>query len=476
VAFGALMIGALAVGLATASLLSRLLFAATAQSFDTMIYARGLWGLGHADPANPVLGVPTLAVHAHGLLLLLAPLARWVDATALLVGAQAAAAAATVAIAAHWASRPFAGSGARALIVLGATVLLVPASPFFANPLLFDARPDLAGVPLALAAMLRARDAGRFDRTATALAWSAVLMREEFALLTIVPAIAIAPLPRETRGRRLRVALPMLAYWAIYWFVLRGWLGGAAETVQIASYSRLWLGGASTPAEYLGLLGAKVEILAAAVATGGGLALFGGRWLAAAAPAVAFVLVTSRLQSLQLNFHYPLFAAPALIVAAIVATERARRWVVDANASAQKVRMTVAALAPLVVGASIALSSSAWPGGGRWRPAYFAANSTTLARHATLETLDRDSGLIVPYEIGAAVADRQHAWTTLRLARTLRAGDPIPQEFSIVVLAPAEVAELGPRVAEQFGDFGQVIASAGLTVYRRRSPSVPSTI
>ncbi len=45
-----------------------------AQSYDTMLYARSLWGAGHGHWHNPIVGTHALAIHGHFLALPLAPL------------------------------------------------------------------------------------------------------------------------------------------------------------------------------------------------------------------------------------------------------------------------------------------------------------------------------------------------------------------------------------------------------------------
>lgn len=127
----------MAVGGATIALLHRLLYLGYAQTFDTLLYARALWGVAHLDLHNPAAGVHAFSVHAHWGLVVLAPLARVADAATVLLLAQGVSAGLTAALvglaAGAVAARAGLGRGS-ALVAVAAALLGTIASPLVANP------------------------------------------------------------------------------------------------------------------------------------------------------------------------------------------------------------------------------------------------------------------------------------------------------------------------------------------------------
>src|SRR5262249_8403901 len=147
----------------------RSLYIGQAQSFDTLLYARSLWGLAHGDPINPVVGVHALSVHAHFGNLLLIPFARCFPSAAVLIAAQTSCLFAMVFLTARRggalcsestllassssssSTRSRLAFGALGAVVVG--LLVTAGSPLVLNPFLFDVRPDFLGLPIAVWAL-----------------------------------------------------------------------------------------------------------------------------------------------------------------------------------------------------------------------------------------------------------------------------------------------------------------------------------
>jgi hypothetical protein len=441
---------ALFIGAITGGVLTQLLFAGIARSFDTAIYARGLWGLAHLDGMNPVVGVHAFSVHGHFGLLALAPLARFLDPAALLVAQQAAAAAATAGLtgaAAALAARARAlPNSAVALIGCAVPVVAVPCSAWVGNPFLFDARPDLIGVPVVLAGLLRIRAVGRIERWGLALLLGSVLLREELAIV-VAPALLLVPTASTWRAEartRLLGALAATAYLAFYWLVLRRVFGGDDAVARVAGTGSTFLGdggfaGWWTAARDGGRF--KTELLLTLAGTAGGLAALGSwRYWLAAAPAVAWVVLPNRFPSMAIEFHYALFAAPLLLCAAVDGLDRVLRWTHGARAGS--LRAAVAAVVVLVAAVGFATSST-YPQGGRYpidwvEPDRDDTASPTLAAHRALAAIPSDVGVAVSYVVAAPIADRAVFMTAERLRTHMRDTHTVPDGVELIALIPSD--------------------------------------
>lgn len=466
------------VAAATGLLLHRLLYGGFAQTFDTMLYARALWGVAHGDFYNPTAGVHAFSVHAHWGLLALAPVVRLLDAALVLVWAQAVSAGATAALVGVAAGREAAASGiGRASVVVGCATAVagVVASPLVGNPFLFDARPDLLAVPLATAALLRIRHRGDVDVAAAALLLAAVAMREEVAMLA-APAFLLAPARTGTTRWGLRVggAAISLGYWAVYWLVLRKLFGGAEAVDRLDGTASLFLGGAL--GDWLAGAAAtgrwKLEIAAAAAATMGGAALLGHwRWWLVAGPGLAFVILPNRMPELALNFHYGLFAAPALLVAGVDGIARGLAWANTGPAQRHRRRRVALALSATLVATTIFAASSAFPGGGRFRPQWLApeaeAASDIAAAHAVLAALPADASLTVSYVWGAPYCDRSLVESDVMLRTRLLRDGSAAEAMDYVALRPHEAARSRVQLVEELGYTEQIVADGALVLFRR---------
>jgi uncharacterized membrane protein len=448
-----LLIGALA-ALALGAGLAQLTWNGWSHSFDSAIYVRSLWGLAFGHSFNPMVELHAMSVHFSLVMWPLVPLARVIDPAVLLVVLQALAWGATVALVGTEMRRSIdPGSrdvwGGTAAAAAG-TVLMVM-TPLVANPFLFDLRPDLVAVPLATAGFIRARRQGDWDARAVALLLSSLLAREEM-MLTVVAALLTTPWGRGIRDRwRLRLVGIAIAvgWWSFYWFGVRRWIGDGSYD-RAHDVAGEFLDASLTPWQVAGY---KLEILAAFAMSMGGLSLLGWRWLGAALPGLAILLVMQRLQPLVLNFHYALFAAPAIIAAGLDGFDRLNR-----RFSAQ---LSLPLLVIAIGAASFSLSS-AMPGGARFREENFAMlvddDSDGLApsdveqlhaMHALVAQIPPDAGAAVPYPLAPAIAGREVIVATERLEE--RGIDGYIDTLDCVGLPGRAWPTLGAQLVESHG-------------------------
>jgi len=426
-------------GTLVGALLLRLLFLGRSQTFDTLLYGRGLWGLARGDPFDPVLGVPTFALHAHLLALPLAPLTYFMPSAAVLALAQAAAFGATLALVMREAQRTTTSRWGLWFAVV------VMCSPLITNPFLFDARPDLLGVPFLTAALLRASRRGGFDGPAGLLLATGALAREDFALVAAF-ALALAPASRGSGPglwrlkARLLGSAALVAYHGLYFFAVRPWLGGSDASLS------MHLAGQETAASQPSLWLAKLGLLGALVATAGMLPWLGWRWLGAAVPGCLLLLVSQWKVSEQLHFHYAMLAAPGLIVAAIVGLRTL--W-----SGAQKRRLAWVAAASLACVAAYAQWSAA-PGGRNFARFNFemagddgglrlARSPGTRAAHRALARIPDDHGVAVPWQLGAPLADRAFIWPLQSMLEHLGRHQRVPDPVDTVALMGEETLRAG---------------------------------
>ena len=444
---------------ALAALLWHLLYRGIPHSYDPMTYSWSVWGVSHGDFFNPVVSAPVFGVHGQLVQLLLAPLVRLIAPAMVLVLAQAAALGATVFLAALAFARVATEGGDRSpgrAALLGA-VLVTLGSPLVLNAFLFDVRPEMLGIPLIVAGLLRAERRGDLDGVAVALLLSSLAAREDYAIL-VAPALLLIP-GRGGVSTRSRVAAAAfaVAYFGAYLLVVRRLLGGpelvrgfntiAANMLDPAADS----GRASTLAE---LLRFKGEILLVAAAGFGGFALKGGRWLLLPIPGLLFLLAQNRLQPWVLNTHYSIFAAPALVVAAVAGY---RRWV--GKGSPRPVATVSLALA---AAAGCFLLSSAAPGGGRYLLKKFGWSALHPLRASglppvlvpirrLLEAAPASDGLAVPYAFGPPLAGRRVVHALESLPSGMLAQGRVPAGVDWVGLMPPLWAGYGRALVEREG-------------------------
>ncbi len=454
----ALAVWGVSTALVVAVLLVCLTWFGWAHSFDSAIYVRSLWGLAHGDAMNPLVGIHALSVHFNLILLPLAPLTRLVEPASVLVALQAVAFGATVWFTARATVRAALREGADAAAMWGVaacTAVLTVGTPSVGNPFLFDLRPDLLGVPLITAGLLRAREQGNHDSVSAAWMLSSLLVREEWAAV-VAASILLTPLSweaiRSTWKLRLGVAVVASVWLLGYWYGVRVWMGDGsfAMSQQVTAD----FGDATAPLTLAQQAGYKAELLAAVFLGMGGLALGGWRWWPALIPGLAFTLMQSRMQELVLNFHYIMFCAPGVIVAGVEGFHRLFR-----AGYTNVPRVFYAWITVVAIGVALYTASSAFPGGGRFRSENFlllledadaVAEAERLgAMHALAGNIDDGGSAILPFGIAARWADRSNMRIMEAVEADLAAGEPFPADVQWVVLPRRLWRTVGASLVQQ---------------------------
>ena len=443
------------VGLLLLARLLRLSGEGLSASFDSAIYIRNLWGISQGDWVNPLVNNHVFCVHGNWVLLLLAPLVRFCDPELLLTLAQGLALGATAGLL-HFGFLEALGERAsrgRRLVVATLLSAGLLAGPVAMNPFLFDLRPDMLGLPLLLAGLLRARRSG-WDRSALLWMAAALLVREEFAMV-IIGAMATAPFGRSLLvdwRRRGAVIFAVLAFVAIYWFGVRGWL--FPQSVERASGVASQMLDNASPLPLSQVLAYKTEILCAVFFGGGLLPLFGWRWLGVAMPGLALLLMQSRMQADLLNFHYAIFALPGLAIASVDGLAR----VVSGPRHAPLLVVSAATMVALFA------TSSALPGGGRHFVSREAATNSDGSLRLTVDgvplyeamntmvaALPPDDGVAVPFALSAGAAARSTIVTTEQVKQWVSKGETFPANLHWVVLFGKDFEGLGSRLVSEHG-------------------------
>lgn len=451
--------------------LSRLFTVGMAQSYDTTLYGRSLWGIGHGSGVNPVYGTHWLGIHANWVLVLLAPLSWIFSPAMILVGGQAIAAGLSAFLVLRAARDAEGGTsvlGARVATLWGMALV---ATPLLINPFFFDARPDLIAVPFLLAGLLRVERSGAWDRRAFVYLACAALVREEFAVIG-AGCIVLSPAPKGwDLRRRAAAAVGLLAYFALYWFVVRGHFSAFAADRADQAAGDLFAGAGEGVSEF------RVQLVIATVTVGGGLVLRGFRWLPAAIPGLVFVGISTKLAEHALNFHYPMFAAPVLVVAAIAGLR-------SLSTNPHFLRLV---LLCSLIGVSVSAALGAHPAGDRFQSEYFgfdeSAQPWQRECHALLDGIPDDAGVAMPAMFGPRFAGRQHVWSIETLHRQLVERDSernpeagsVPSTVDWIALDNSRFATLG-RVLVNRHSFQLVGIAAGRVALLRRADGDPPPV
>ncbi len=404
-----------------------------AQSYDTMLYARSLWGAGHGHWHNPIVGTHALAIHGHFLALALAPLTHLFRAVDVLNVAHSLSAGVALAVMVNALARTVAPAPFErphstpdsdapadldrlalpawltdnlATITLTCLATALLCSPLLLNPFTFGSRPDSLGIPLLVIAAARAHSAGLGDRIALACLAGGLLAREEYVFF-VVGLAACTPwrvLAGDTiAGWRQRAVVATLAigWWLVYWLALRDVFGGEFATSRAQGAPTAFLGPRFLE-RFIGLWSFKLEIVLCAL-TFGGVAWLGWRRLPAAAGGLLMLLAMNRLGERALVFHYGFFLLPGLCAMTLDGAQRLQSW------------HTRQRLAAIFVGAGAAIAmgtlSSSTPVGGRYERVFFDPSFRDrpyMANlHDELGAIPPDAALIIPWQLGAAFADRE---------------------------------------------------------------------
>jgi uncharacterized membrane protein len=341
------------------ALLRRGLFEGQSQSYDAPLYVRSLWGIAHGDYNNSVIDYPSLAIHTQSALLVLAPLARVWHAADVLIAAQAFAFAGTLFV---WLSAllrvSLAKGAVRLLLASWACLLFTYGMPLVANPFVFDVRPEMLGVLFATAGLVRSAERQRFDTAAVLFLLLSAAAREEFALVAAC-ALTLSPVARGGRGWSLRARTITAGVLVLYGLCNSYfWSRDLSQTAHLSSE-------ASSPELAL----AKLQLAAALLGSGGGLAARGYRWLGSALPGLGLLAISTWMVSDQVSFHYGMFVAPALLTASYAGyASLARR--------SQLPRVWLGT--HVAVASACAVWLSALPGGARFARQHFDLQGSLL--------------------------------------------------------------------------------------------------
>lgn len=463
-----------------AALLWRAIYQSYMVGFDSMLYGRGIWGVGHGDFWNPVLEKNQFGVHAHFWLLALSPLVHVLRAGEVLILGQACSLAAVVGMVA-WEFSGIEESAllrekrevtSAALIKAGLYGVLVAVlgTAVVSNPFIFDARTDVIGAAFTTAALLRAWRVGAFDWRAVVYFSLGVLAREEFGL---VMATALLACPNDearpgalSRKTRHVVAAAAALWFPAYYFGWSHWIGRGDDVSALLHLTGRAPEKADVTPGLAELLRYKSELLAAAVCSGGGFWWAGRRWLWAALPGGLFLIGSRYGIDAQLTMHYPMFVVPGFVTATVAGfsawrTEQTKGAAKGKRSDASSInrRHRLAAGAALAVFSYFAFGS--WPFGHRFLAQRFdlATESGTtrldwwnhtpkiLNIHKQLEAIPRDAGLAVEQLVGAPMADRKTIWHLYAFTKYLRIHKDAPPSITWAAFTVRGDPKLGPYLA-----------------------------
>ncbi len=463
---------ALVCGVVLYVLLWRLFSVGMAQSYDTTLYGRSMWGIAHGHGFNPVYGTHWLGVHANWGLFVLSPLTWVLEPARVLVVAQATAFAATVYLVLRASREAEGGMSPLGSVAATAWGLSLCATPLLINPFFFDAHPGLLAVPFLLAGLLRVERSRGWDQRATLLLVLAALVREEFAIIG-AGCLVLAPAPNGWRlPKRVTFAAGLVCYFALYWFVGRGFFSEFASDRAGQAAADLFAGDGEAVGAF------RTQLAVATLLVGGGLVLRGFRWLPCAVPGLVFVAITTKMAEHALNFHYSMFAAPVLVVAAVAGLR-------GLSANPDFLRF---AWATTLVGAVVSAQLGSHPAGDRFEAEYFGyvQSSQPWQRecHALLGTVGDEEGVAMPAMFGPQFAGREHVWSIETLHRQLVERDPeinpnagrVPPEIDVIALDNSRFASMGRVLANRHGFQLVGVAAGRLALLRRAEGGAPPAL
>lgn len=287
------------------------------ETFDLAFYARTVWGLGHLDLWNPLVGADARGLHLSPALLPLALASRFTPTVSLLLLTQAAcvcgAAIPLARIAARRIGHPWAP------YITAGCYLLLPSVGSVAS---YEFHPSaLALLPLALALDFfddRRIRAGMFALIA------ASLCREDVALVAALTGLALAVRPQH-RTAGLIAFIAFTTWFALWLFVIAPRYLPAHGSLQL-HYGHL----GSSPAEIIKHLvfhpietlrtlatPARLLYLPRLLVPVAFLPLLRPRWLIPVAAPLAINLLSEFPTAIQIHSHYSILATPFIIAAGV---------------------------------------------------------------------------------------------------------------------------------------------------------------
>ncbi len=311
------------------------------ETFDLAFYARMVWGAGHLDLQNPMVGAPLWGLHLSWLIFPLGLLGRLVSIVPMLLVVQAACVASAGIPLARIAVRRT-GYPIAADIALGVYLL----TPTIASIATYEFHPSsIALLPLCIAL----DNFDRRDLTHGTLALTlAALCREDVALVAALVGLTLS-LRREHRAVGLATFFFWTAYFVVYVFLIAprflprtgslqlhfGHLGGSPAGI-VSSIFRHPLAVLLTLATPLRLLYVPRLLVPVAFT-----ALLRPRWLLPALAPVAINLLSQFPTAPEVHSHYSPLAIPFVLVACahsvgyliVLGGRHGDRWAVGAMVS-----------------------------------------------------------------------------------------------------------------------------------------------
>ncbi len=397
-------------------------------------------------PTLPLTDTTTAALHFSPALALLAPLVLVVSSPLTLLFAQAVA----VAVGVVPLMRA-AGTGALPWV----TAVSYGLAPGFAALIGFDFHEVALGVPLmslSMAAMLRAD-----HRAAVCWALPLILVKEDLGL-TVIALGAVVFLRGSRRWGAIAVAVGVVAFAAIQWWVLpalNGETGGFADKYA-----------PSGPADALRILAegvpAKVRTLLFLLLPTGMLALRSPLLLVVAVPTFGWRFLSAKSTYWEPYFQYDAILVPIAVAAMIEGARLLQRPV-------RQVGLTLAVVGTLVLVPQQALSQV-------WQPDFWRTPARVAAIDEALDQIPTGSRVAASDDLGARIALR----TELYLVGDTIApdGPPLPaSEFDEVEwiavdqrwYLPPTPAWRGFAALLDSGEFTVVSEVEGVVVARRTS-------
>lgn len=291
----------------------RSIYCGEARGFDTMIYARGIWGVARGIFWNSVRDANTFAVHANVVNFALAPFTYVLKSATVMAIWQSTAFGVTT-FAVLRACQEGATTIKDALVRTGLGFVCGIVTPAFViNPFLFDARPDLMLTCFVTLALLRVRRVGDWDGRALLFAVLALMCREEVGVLA---AFALWTTPRTTslltNRKRAVISVLFVAYTATYFLGVRAIIGNLPVLDPLQHFQA-----AEGADEVHDQIRGKLTLIGGALLGGAPFIWRGWRWLISALPAVAVLAKFEFDPIRQIALHYTMFCAPSILLAII---------------------------------------------------------------------------------------------------------------------------------------------------------------
>lgn len=364
------------------------------RSFDLALYARSLWGIAYGEPINSLRDQHVLALHGHWILYPLAPLARVVPTTHLLLTLQTLALAAGAVVTYRVAVRRLGNPGAAF-----AVALMYLAYPVVTNTALFDMHVKTLAAPFLIVGIDRFDRLGPRDLASWALLLMAFSCREEIALSVGLMG-ACWLLFSRTRKSGAALAVAGLLAFGFYFFVVQPAFGGDHASVE-AHFGQWSVDGMGPQL----ISRANFEYLLFIFGSLAFLPLVGWRFSVGAAVPLGLAMLSRWPNSVHPSSHYAFLALPFVMLGLIEGLSFIKeRWP----------RALPTAAAAGAVCALISYGASAvGPGGADFEQERYAFTPGAIDALRCLEMVPEDSPALAPDHLVAHLAERKHVASIL---------------------------------------------------------------